>query len=193
MSRQNVSLTSCSARQGLDYFAYASSISMSASLRLIRSWNQTGQKHAGEGDISKDILHHHNFLLWSAILATYLGFCIRIIFTPATRISRSTFAFTSTLSSSLALVFKVAFTAVEAPELLTGLELFLPDLGGKFSLITQARTAFLGLALLASLPIIVNSMLPPKPEEMIRGCSSLLGLLGSHANLKFFRDVIVVA
>src|SRR5690349_18853924 len=41
-------------------------------LRLIRGWNQTGQKFAGEPDLVKTYLYTNPKLLWTMVGATYL-------------------------------------------------------------------------------------------------------------------------
>ncbi|OAQ95849.1 hypothetical protein LLEC1_00272 [Akanthomyces lecanii] len=117
-------------------------------IRITRSWNQTGQKFAGEPDIVKIFVHRHPAALWIAIIAMYgiawyqmLPSLESIPFIAATSI-------TSVLISS-AFTFKLAFTAADAPELVVG---FAKTLNDKFegqSLLWRARVVFTVLSLLS--------------------------------------------
>ncbi|OAA71885.1 Alkaline-phosphatase-like, core domain protein [Akanthomyces lecanii RCEF 1005] len=122
-------------------------------IRITRSWNQTGQKFAGEPDIIKIFVHQYPAALWMAIIAMYgitwsrmLPSLESIPFIAATSI-------TSVLISS-AFTFKLAFTAADAPELVVG---FAKTLNDKFegqSLLWRARVVFIVLSLLFTLAIV---------------------------------------
>ncbi|KAL8795505.1 MAG: hypothetical protein Q9182_007532, partial [Xanthomendoza sp. 2 TL-2023] len=43
-----------------------------AFMRVVRAWNQTGQKHASQSDIARGILPAHKDLLWMLVFATYV-------------------------------------------------------------------------------------------------------------------------
>ncbi|KAM3444342.1 hypothetical protein NHJ13734_001459 [Beauveria thailandica] len=117
-------------------------------MRITRSWNQTGQKFAGEPDIVKLVVHRYPAALWFAIIVMYgitwsqmLPSLESIPFIAATSI-------TSVLISS-AFTFKLAFTAADAPELVVG---FAKTLNDKFegqSLLWRARVVFIVLGLLS--------------------------------------------
>jgi ethanolaminephosphotransferase len=47
--------------------------------RVIRRWNQTGQKYAGADDIvNSGIFHNNSFVLWGLIGATYMDVTLRL-------------------------------------------------------------------------------------------------------------------
>ena len=122
--------------------------------RIVRSWNQTGQKFAGEPDIVKTYLNTNPVLLWCLIGATYFwvhqnlisglsGLPIWLNVSAATGLVLAAFT------------FKVAFTLEDAPELVTDFAKSLLQLTftRDASLIARARTVFLGLALLTAVTI----------------------------------------
>lgn len=112
--------------------------------RLIRGWNQTGQKHAGEPDVAKSFLVPEPTLLWLLVGATY--------FLIGARIHRQLLGMPSTLSFGIALflvgsasTFKLAFTHEDAPELvIDSLEQANAAFHG-LSLVFRARIVFIGL------------------------------------------------
>lgn len=110
-------------------------------LRVIRAWNQTGQKFAGDPDIVKTYLIPHPQLLWVLVLAMYVLAAFQIgqglegIPPPIV-----TF-FTAVLTTS-ALAFKLAFTAEDAPELDIDFAKVIQGLYHTQSLVFQARIVF---------------------------------------------------
>ena len=153
-----------------DFAQLFSVATLQVTLRILRRWNQTGQKHAGESDIAKTFLPAHNFLLWALVIITYLD--------VGQRISRSAIPWASRLVSSAAAValgvaaigFKIAFTKSDAPELLTGLEMLLVGPIESASLVSQARAVFLSsLALLVLTigPAIAEKIHSAKPMQTI--------------------------
>ncbi|KAL2037023.1 hypothetical protein N7G274_010308 [Stereocaulon virgatum] len=128
-----------------------------AILRVIRSWNQTGQKHAGGPDIARTLLPAHNFILWALVLVTYLDVVQRLsrrAIPWASRQLSSAAAFALGIAS---LGFKIAFTQADAPELLEGLQSLVLVPTEEASLVAQARAVFFSifiLLLLTSSPII---------------------------------------
>ena len=130
------------------------SVPLLAILRVIRVWNQTGQKHAGEPDIAKTLLPAHTSVLWWLVLATYLDVVQRLSRRALPWTSRRV-SFAASLALGLtALSFKVNFTKADAPELLDGLHLFffLRPMN-EASLIAQARALFIGITALLSMSI----------------------------------------
>ena len=115
-------------------------------LRVTRRWNQTGQKLAGEPDIARTFFYDHNLYMCVAVLVTYLDLARR---TSWGRLGGlASFELSSIVSITLglaAIVFKIAFTNAEAPELLRGLPRPLLDQFLTPSLLIQARTVFLGI------------------------------------------------
>ena len=126
------------------------------SLRLIRSWNQTGQKHAGEPDIARNIFPVHTLLLWLLVVATYLDITRRLLLYKLPLIPQK---IQSTLSFALCMTslrFKASFASADAPELLMGLpriSLFLVD---ESSLVGQARVVFFGIGTIALVTITTH-------------------------------------
>ena len=127
-------------------------------LRVIRVWNQTGQKHAGEPDIAKTFLPAHHSILWFLVLATYIDVVQRLSRRALSWASQHVSSAASLALGLIALSFKVEFTKADAPELLDGLHplTFLPPMRA-VSLIAQARALFVSIAalpLLTSFPAI---------------------------------------
>lgn len=126
-------------------------------LRIVRVWNQTGQKHAGEPDIARTVLPAHTVLLWLLVLVTYLDIIQRLSRTAVPWASRHLATAASLALGIAALGFKVAFTKADAPELLEGIGGFVPRPMEESSLVGQARAVFSSIAimgLLTSFPAI---------------------------------------
>ncbi|KAK3897294.1 GPI ethanolamine phosphate transferase 2, partial [Staphylotrichum tortipilum] len=131
-----------------------STTAMLLATRLIRSWNQTGQKFAGEPDIVKMYLHTNPVLLWCLIGATYFWIHQNLVYGLSGLPLWLSFA-TSTGLVLAAFTFKVAFTLEDAPELVTDFARALLKLNftADASLVARARAVFIGLALLATLTV----------------------------------------
>ncbi len=128
-----------------------------ALLRVVRAWNQTGQKHAGEPDIAKTLFPAHNFIFWLLVLATYLDVVQRLARRAVPWASRQLSSAASFALGIAALGFKVAFTKADAPELLEGLQFFVLRPLEEASLVAQARAFFSSNAImmaLTSFPVI---------------------------------------
>ncbi|KAK4153739.1 GPI ethanolamine phosphate transferase 2 [Chaetomidium leptoderma] len=122
--------------------------------RIIRSWNQTGQKFAGEPDIVKIYLHTNPALLWCLIGATYFWVHQNLIY----GLSGLPIWFSFSTATGLVLAaftFKVAFTLEDAPELVTEFARRLLELNFSqgATLIARARAVFMGLALLTGITL----------------------------------------
>jgi ethanolaminephosphotransferase len=136
--------------------------------RVIRRWNQTGQKYAGADDIvNSGIFHGNSFVLWALIGATYMDVTLRL----ARHVARSLATFddsnarpksmdiestdTNRMMGTIAVlpltgtafVFKLAFTAKDAPELTTGMTGNMMDTFEGLDLVSLARMVFGGLVL----------------------------------------------
>ncbi|TDZ27167.1 GPI ethanolamine phosphate transferase 2 [Colletotrichum spinosum] len=119
-----------------------------AANRIIRGWNQTGQKHAGEPDIVKAFIITNPPLLWSLVSATYIYLFAQI----TRRLSGLHLAASSIVSGFLVLAaftFKIAFTVEDAPELVTGTPAAINGLLKDISLVARARVVFFGLSAIA--------------------------------------------
>ena len=130
-------------------------------LRVTRRWNQTGQKFAGEPDIAKSFLPLHNSILWGAVLTTY--------FDILQRLSRRGLRHAPTQISSIVAItlclaafsFKVSFTNADAPELVQGFSLALLEGLEDISLVTQARTVFLGICIVTVCALFLEGKFGP--------------------------------
>ncbi|KAG9196210.1 ethanolaminephosphotransferase [Alternaria panax] len=136
--------------------------------RVVRRWNQTGQKYAGADDIVNSGSFHGNasVILWILIGATYMDITIRL----ARHVARSIATFDteqkhhsveieSTDQNRMfgtiavlplcgtALIFKLAFTVKDAPELTYGLSTGLVEKAEMLQLVGLARMVFGGLLL----------------------------------------------
>jgi len=134
-----------------------SAAALLAVMRLVRAWNQTGQKHAGEPDIARVVLPAHNFILWLLVLATYIDVVQKLARRAVPWSSRHLSSAASFALGIAALGFKVAFTKADAPELLEGLHLFVLRPMEEASLVAQARAFFSSNAImmaLTSFPIL---------------------------------------
>ena len=129
-------------------------------LRISRSWNQNGQKHAGNPDIAKGVLPVHNSLLWLLVILTYLNTIRQLSRKIAPRLSREGPSAASFVLGVTAFTFKVAFVKEDAPELLDRMPISDLSLFGRLSMAAQARMVFTGLVLmmaLASIPRMFSS------------------------------------
>ncbi|RYP93064.1 hypothetical protein DL770_000810 [Monosporascus sp. CRB-9-2] len=124
--------------------------------RIIRAWNQTGQKFAGEPDIVTMFLTPHPTLLWCLVILSYSLIAGQLFGALSTGIPM---LISGSLVSGLlllALSFKLAFTMEDAPELVVGFARRLVDVfvfeGGP-DLVTRARAVFIGLGLTALWPV----------------------------------------
>ncbi|KAI1169979.1 alkaline-phosphatase-like protein [Nemania sp. FL0916] len=125
-------------------------------IRLTRSWNQTGQKFAGEPDIVTTFLSPYPTLLWALVSATYFLFTQQLL--------NNLHGIPTIISGSVvvgmvtsAISFKLTFTKHDAPELVVGVAKYFADLFDGPSLVTQARTVFLGIGLVAIYPLYLLS------------------------------------
>lgn len=135
--------------------------------RVIRRWNQTGQKYAGADDIvNSGIFHGSSFVLWTLIAVTYIDVTLRL----ARHVARSLATFDTeekargldiestdtnrmmgTIAvlplSATAFAFKLAFTAKDAPELTRDLTGHMMDALEDLNLVGLAQMVFGGIAL----------------------------------------------
>lgn len=136
--------------------------------RVIRRWNQTGQKFAGADDIVTSGIFHGNssILLWLIIGVTYLDVTNRIsnhiarsVVTSSSPVykkqvdpqpsdqHRVAGVLTSLPLCATAFVFKLAFTAKDAPELTYGITTSLMAWVETLDLVGLARMVFGGITL----------------------------------------------
>lgn len=114
-------------------------------MRLIRVWNQTGQKYAGEPDIAKNVLSIHTYVLWFAVTVTYLSLAVRLWRSSLLVLCNRISSIASFILCAAALRFKISFTSADAPELLLGFPRTLLHFIDGSSLVAQCRIVFIGI------------------------------------------------
>lgn len=120
--------------------------------RITRRWNQTGQKYAGAPDIVHSVAMMHPVVLWSLVSITYLHLTMRLKTHltrrfPLTSQSRQlqTFAVGNAfLLAGVAFLFKLSFTARDAPELVRGASPAAMAFLEGLNLVKLARCIFIG-------------------------------------------------
>ncbi|KAI4087494.1 MAG: hypothetical protein LQ344_006743 [Seirophora lacunosa] len=115
-----------------------------ATMRVVRVWNQTGQKHAGESDIARDFLQHHTCMLWTIVCILYVAVAAKMLPKYQTLIGRPATLLSAVLLCTLGLAFKVAYSIADSPELLKGLPIA-PGILSPVELTTHARAVFTGI------------------------------------------------
>ncbi|KAH6661411.1 alkaline-phosphatase-like protein [Truncatella angustata] len=161
--RSNMSMLGSASVQGI----------VLVSMRLIRGWNQTGQKFAGSPDLVKLFLLPHPRLLWCLILGAYAMVTTELMVST----SRLPNAINQPVILGLALSaisFKLAFTNEDAPELVVGCVRSLLHLIGDLSLVARAQAVFLGLSLALIYPLYL--LTATKGSARYRGLKVLHGL-----------------
>ncbi|KAL8370465.1 hypothetical protein RB595_000708 [Gaeumannomyces hyphopodioides] len=165
--------------------------------RVLRAWNQTGQKFAGEPDIVKTFLHTNPTLLWTLVIATYLwahrdlarGFDGLPVFVNITG---------TTCLILAAFTFKLAFTYEDSPELVAGLAEYALGLVAGASLLSRARAVFAGLGVCTAL--VIFSMISKRGRskkasgpEALHSLYTLLAMTQSRAtNVPLFLVLDVI-
>ena len=125
--------------------------------RVVRRWNQTGQKFAGEPDIAR-ILLSYNRVLWLLAIATYLFAISKCHWRSPSRFSQVVAFSSNTLTLLAAMAFKVAFTSADAPELLKGLPFAVQvqSMLQHYGLPYLARCVFSGVSLSILIPMVLS-------------------------------------
>lgn len=114
--------------------------------RIIRGWNQTGQKFAGEPDIVKTFIVTEPVRLWAMVSMTYL-WVHRALLQGFDGLPTSLDITGSTGLVLAGFTFKLAFTNEDAPELVAGFARSLADLTHGASLVVRAQAVFVGIGL----------------------------------------------
>lgn len=141
------------------------------SFRLLRSWNQTGQKFAGEPDIVKLYMTQQPLLLWALVAFMYALVSFKVL--PNLH-GLPFFAITgvTSLLVSSAFSFKLAFAAEDAPELVVGSLKMLNDTFSGQTLVSRARVVFALLSVLTTFALY--SALTGPPRAVKSSCTSPL-------------------
>lgn len=147
-----------------------------AALRVARSWNQTGQKFAGEPDIVKTFLIPEPSRLWVLLSLTYVLVSFRILPTLQGLPYVVSTGLTSLLIST-ALSFKLAFTVEDAPELVVGLARTLHGMSQGQSLLFRARLVFSLIGLSGGFAVY-RCLTGSSPRTVLTSCKSHPAPLG---------------
>lgn len=115
-----------------------------AATRLVRGWNQTGQKFAGDPDIVKTYINTNPVLLWCLVGAAYFRTYHGLAHGFSRLLGPLSIAGTAALTLA-ALSFKLAFTNEDAPELVVGAAKSIVNFPPGFTLVARAQAVFMGL------------------------------------------------
>jgi ethanolaminephosphotransferase len=113
--------------------------------RLVRGWNQTGQKFAGAPDIVKTFIIPNPALLWILVVVTYMWLG-RDLVDGFSGLSSSIGFVMATGLALAAFTFKLAYTTEDAPELVFAFTSKILNLLPGASLVARAQAVFIGLA-----------------------------------------------
>lgn len=119
--------------------------------RLVRAWNQTGQKHAGAPDLVTSFLLPNPWVIWVLVGITYFSLLLNLSNHFSRHIPPLYHVLTRSGAAGItvpAFIFKLSFTARDAPEIVR------PVFGSNamrvlegLPLVLMARAVFLGCAL----------------------------------------------
>ncbi|KAJ5362281.1 Alkaline phosphatase-like alpha/beta/alpha [Penicillium brevicompactum] len=133
------------------WFGPCSVLLLAICQRLLRRWNQTGQKFAAEPDIAHTFFGRHPEVFWVLLTLTYIDAGLGLVRKVRLQGVPWLGAMAALLPATLAFTFKVHFAASESPELLEGT--FISQIVERWpyslSLVLHARLVFCGLALIA--------------------------------------------
>jgi ethanolamine phosphate transferase 2 subunit G len=116
-------------------------------LRVVRRWNQTGQKFAGEPDIARAYFSNHTEQLWALIAAAYIWNAQTLGTLGFPRLPRRAASVLAVIITVLGATFKLAFTNEDAPELISGQAMTILRLSAGWNLLTRARIVFRSIAI----------------------------------------------
>lgn len=141
--------------QLLSLFSAAGTIGLGITHRILRRWNQTGQKFAAEPDIARTFFSSHQDTLWFLVILTYANTFKNLLVSLPSSLAWRLVSLFATLT---AFIFKITFVTSDSPELLS--ESFLGPLAktvGHVSLVLQARIVFCGVALMVLYAMVARS------------------------------------
>ncbi|KAL3483575.1 alkaline-phosphatase-like protein [Aspergillus germanicus] len=90
---------------------------LTVSHRILRRWNQTGQKFAAEPDIARTYFPNHQGILWALVMMAYADTYLSL--THKSSVSSFLWCLTCLVVTVVAFTYKLAFAATESPELIT--------------------------------------------------------------------------
>ncbi|KAL4782743.1 alkaline-phosphatase-like protein [Aspergillus varians] len=127
-------------------------LTLAASYRVLRRWNQTGQKFTAEPDIARTYFPGHQGSLWALVVLTYADVCLHLMnnFSPSLLWYLLCLIVTAT-----SFMFKLVFVASESPELLNEARVGgVVALFNGISLVLYARIVVGGIATILLLSVL---------------------------------------
>lgn len=117
-------------------------------LGIVRRWRQTGQKYAGDPDLLSEVVTPSSWLLWTLVAGAYAVVARNLSRRAVIWMGARQMGLLPVLVATSAFLFKIAFTAADAPELLQTFPILDPLVAFvvRYPLISLARVVFLGLA-----------------------------------------------
>ncbi|KAF7522698.1 hypothetical protein PCG10_007212 [Penicillium crustosum] len=148
--------------------------------RLLRRWNQTGQKFAAEPDIARTFFTRHPEIFWGLLILTYVDagrHLLRSI--PITGILK----LGALAPALLAFTFKLHFVTSESPELLDGtfISQIMTEWPYSLSLVLHARLVFYGLAVVVLLGLVGKRSRVPRAHDTIHEALHIFLMTQSRA------------
>jgi ethanolamine phosphate transferase 2 subunit G len=136
---------------------------------IVRRWNQTGQKYAGDPDLLTQAITPNPFFLWTLIIITYSVFSRNLSQRATKWMGSKQMGILPVLVVISAFLFKVAFTAADAPELTNQVLVLRPlvSFTHRYPLLNLARVCFTGLAQLLGCAIYYEA--PWKSRANLQG------------------------
>ncbi|PYH66052.1 mannose-ethanolamine phosphotransferase LAS21 [Aspergillus vadensis CBS 113365] len=122
--------------------------------RVLRRWNQTGQKYATEPDIARTFFPSHRLILWFLVILTYANTCRHLL---AHRLSKLWQLCCVAMALS-AFLLKLSYVASDSPELLPEalLVLWKREFGGG-STVLFTRLVVVGILFLVPLSMCIRN------------------------------------
>lgn len=138
-------------------------IGLAVSHRILRRWNQTGQKFTAQPDVAHAFLPSHPHVLWSFVILTYSDVFAHLVsgFSQSIPWILTVFAVVTA-----ALLFKIASVASDSFELLSGSVLEpVPKVVGGIPLVLHARLVACGILLLVAFSIYLRKTMRPQARK----------------------------
>lgn len=133
------------------------------SQRILRRWNQTGQKFTAEPDIARNFLPSHPLFLWVLVILTYVDAGRALFLSLPTAFPRVVVL----VLPALAFMFKMNFVANDSPELLADSVLSWMEKSLKIvPLVSQARLVFGGIVCCIILATAMSSRSKTAPGKI---------------------------
>lgn len=122
--------------------------------RVLRRWNQTGQKYATEPDIARTFFPSHRLILWFLVILTYANTCRHLL---AHRLSKLWQLYCVAMALS-AFLLKLSYVASDSPELLPEALLVLWERGvDGGSTVLFTRLVVVGILFLVPLSMCIRN------------------------------------